>query len=290
MDIGIGLPVKIPGVSGSDILEWAVQADRLGFSSVAITDRIVYDNYESLTTLAAVAAVTERVKLVTSILVPLLHSNDVLLAKQLATIDRLSGGRLVLGLSAGSRPDDYEASGVAMKGRGKRLEEQLARLREIWAGKPMGYAGAVGPAPVDPSGPPVLFGGHTPPAIKRAARLGDGWISGGGGVGMFIGGVKGFREAWAEAGREGTPRTAVLAYYALGPNAQELAESYLLGYYGFAPPYANIVLGNAAVGAEKLRGQLAAYAAAGCDEVLFFPSSADLDQLTELKEIADSIA
>lgn len=285
MDIGIGLPVKIPGVSEAEILEWAKEADRLGFSSVAITDRIVYDNLESLTTLAAVAAVTERVKLVTSILVTPLHTNDVLLAKQLATIDRLSGGRLVLGMSAGSRPDDYEASGVAMKGRGRKLEDQLARLREIWAGKRMGYAGAVGPAPVNPDGPPVLFGGHTPPSIKRAARLGDGWISGGGGVGMFIGGVKEFRAAWTETGREGTPKTAVLAYYALGPKAPELAETYLLDYYGFAPPYANIVLKNAAIGAETLRQQVDAYAAAGCDEVLFFPSSADLDQLTQLREI-----
>jgi hypothetical protein len=106
---------------------------------------------------------------------------------------------------------------------------------------------------------------------------------------MFIGGVKAFRAAWAETGRPGTPKTAVLAYYALGPNAQELASSYLLGYYGFAPPYANIVLGNAAVGADKLRAQLAAYAAAGCDEVLFFPSSAELDQLTELREITAAV-
>ncbi|HEY7598050.1 MAG TPA: LLM class flavin-dependent oxidoreductase [Actinophytocola sp.] len=285
MDIGIGLPVKVPGVSESDILDWAVQADRLGFSSVAITDRIVYDNLESLTTLAAVAAVTERVKLVTTILVSPLHTNDVLLAKQLATIDRISGGRLVLGLSAGSRPDDYEASGVPMKGRGRRVEDQLARLREIWAGKRMGYAGAVGPAPTDPDGPPVLLGGHTPPAIKRAARLGDGWISGGGGVGMFMGGAKEFRAAWAELGREGEPRTTVLAYYSLGPSARDLAESYLLSYYGFAPPYANVVLNNAAVGADKLRQQVAAYEAGGCDEVYFFPSGYGIDQLTELREL-----
>src|SRR5947209_12360529 len=177
MDIGIGLPTKLPGVSGSDILAWATEAERLGFSSVGTTDRIVYDSFDSLTTLAAIAAVTERVNLVTSILISPLQPNDALLAKQLATIDRLSGGRLVLGLAAGARSDDYEASGVPTKGRGKRLEEQLARLREIWAGKPMGLAGAVGPAPVNQSGPPVLLGGHTPPAVSRAARLADGWIS-----------------------------------------------------------------------------------------------------------------
>ncbi len=280
MDIGVGLPSVIRGVPGETVLEWAREADQAGFSSLATLDRLVYDNYDSLTTLAAAAAVTERAKLMTSILISPLYSNTALLAKQAATIDRLSGGRLVLGVAAGSRPDDFKASGVEMGGRGKRIEAQVAQARAIWSGERRGFAGGIGPAL--PAPPPILMGGHSPAALARTARLADGWISGGGGVDMFAHGVAALRAAWREAGRTEPPKVVSLTYFALGSRAEELADKYLSDYYGFAPPYAQLVLRNAAVGAVKLTETLARLADTGCDEVILAPCGSDVDQLKEL--------
>src|ERR687887_816133 len=126
MQIGIGLPSTIPGTEGEQIVEWARRAERRGFSSLGTIDRIVFDNYEPLIALAAAAAVTERIRLTTSILIAPYRANAALLAKQAASVDRLSGGRLVLGMAVGGRPDDFEASGVPFDGRGRRFDEMLA--------------------------------------------------------------------------------------------------------------------------------------------------------------------
>lgn len=283
MEIGVGLPSVIRDVSGDTVLEWAREADRAGFSSLATLDRLVYDNYECLTTLAAAAAVTERAKLATSILISPLQANTALFAKQAATIDRLSGGRLVLGVAAGSRPDDFRASKVEMGGRGRRIEAQVAELRAIWAGERRGFAGGIGPAL--PAAPPILMGGHSPAALARAARLADGWISGGGGVDMFRHGVAAFRTAWEKAGREGAPKIVCLAYFALGSGAEELASGYLNDYYGFAPPYAQLVLRNACVGEAKLAETIDTLTDIGCDEVLLAPCGSSIDQLKELRTV-----
>src|SRR5688572_32758738 len=112
MDIGIGLPNAVRGVDRRGIVEWARRAEQAGFSSLGVIDRIVYPNYEPLIALAAAAAVTERVRLLTHILILPYRVNGALVAKQAATIDALSGGRLSLGVAIGARDDDYEVSGV----------------------------------------------------------------------------------------------------------------------------------------------------------------------------------
>lgn len=285
MDVGVGLPSTIRGASGDTLVEWATTAEQAGFSSVATLDRLVYDSYDSIVALSAAAAVTERVKLVTAILLSSLRGNGAVLAKTAASLDRLSNGRLVLGMAAGSRPDDFNAAGVPLKGRGALLESQVNEARAIWAGERRGFAGGIGPAPARAGGPEIMLGGHSPKAIDRAARLADSWISGGGGVEMFAGGAAAFRSAWAAAGRTTPPRVVSLTYFALGPHAADLADRYLSEYYGFAPPYAQLVLRGAAVGEAKLKETLARLAAAGCDEVLLAPCGDGLDQLKELQDV-----
>src|SRR3954452_7399354 len=154
MEVGIGLPATIPGVTGEQLLEWARRADARGFSSLGTIDRLVYGNYESLIALAAAAAVTQRIRLATTILIAPFRGNAALLAKQAATLDHLSGGRLVLGVAVGGREDDYEASGVDFHTRGRRFDEMLEEWERIWAGEPIA-GGVVGPRP--PRGRPTLI-------------------------------------------------------------------------------------------------------------------------------------
>src|SRR3954467_2741109 len=154
MDVGIGLPNAVRSVDRAGIVEWAIRAERAGFSPLGTIDRIVYPNYESLIALAAAAAVTERIRLLTDILIAPLRSNTALLAKQVATIDSLSEGRMVLGVGVGAREDDFAASGVDPSRRGRIFDEQLAEMTTIWAGER-----GIGPAPGHGARPQLLIGG-----------------------------------------------------------------------------------------------------------------------------------
>src|SRR5213078_4285803 len=147
MDIGIGLPATIPGVTREELLSWAPRAEERGFSSLGTIDRLVYPNYESLIALAAAAAVTDRIRLLTDILLAPLRGNGAVLAKQAATLDALSGGRLSLGVGVGVRPDDFEAAGVDYDGRAALMDGLLAEMRAVWGGEERGFAGPIGPPP-----------------------------------------------------------------------------------------------------------------------------------------------
>ena len=197
MDIGIGLPNTIVDVDRRGIVDWARRAEDAGFASLGTIDRIVYSNYESLTCLAAAAAVTDRVRLVTDILIAPLRSNTALFAKQAATVDSLSGGRLVLGLAVGGRPDDYEVSGVDFHTRGAAFDRQLEQLTDLWAGD------SVGPAPGNGKRPSLLIGGQADRTYERAARYADGWALGGGTPEALAGGKAKLEQRWSAAGREG---------------------------------------------------------------------------------------
>src|SRR5215211_2305631 len=115
MDVGIGLPATIPGVEGDELTDWARAADDAGFSTLGVIDRLVYPNYEPLVALAAAAAVTERIRLMSAIAIVPFRESAALVAKQAATIHHLSGGRFVLGAAIGGREDDYDAAGSNFK-------------------------------------------------------------------------------------------------------------------------------------------------------------------------------
>ncbi|HYB47089.1 MAG TPA: LLM class flavin-dependent oxidoreductase, partial [Streptosporangiaceae bacterium] len=211
-----------------------------------------------------------------------LHSNPALLAKQAASLDRLSGGRLVLGLSLGGREDDYIASGLSTHGRGHRLEEQLAMMKRVWSGEDFGTAGGIGPEPARPGGPEIILGGAAEATFRRVARFADGWIMGGGTPDMFAQLAAAVDQAWQEAGRPGRPRKLTLAYFALGPDARAQADRYLQDYYGWLGDIASQIAAGAAVSAEMVKSYVAAFEASGCDEVIFVPTAARLDQVSLL--------
>ena len=281
MDVGIGLPNAVRGVDRRGIVEWARRAEAAGFSSVGTIDRIVYPDYESLIALAAAAAVTERIRLVTDILIAPLRTSTALLAKQAATIDNLSEGRLVLGLAVGGREDDYEVSGADFGSRGKTFDRQLEELGALWRGER-----GVGPRPARGDRPTVLIGGSSEVAFRRAARHADGWTLGGGTPDAFAEGREKLRGAWAAEGRDGEPRTMALFYFALGDDAEAAARASLGDYYGFLGEYADQIVAGAAKDEDAVKGYLSAFEKAGVDEVICFPTSTDPEQVDLLAEVA----
>ncbi|MFI6734643.1 LLM class flavin-dependent oxidoreductase [Nonomuraea sp. NPDC050451] len=173
MNVGLGLPISDPAA----LLDWARRADAGPFTTLGLLDRLVYDNPEPLIALALVAGATTRVRVQTEVLLAPLRE-PALLAKQAATLDRISGGRLVLGLGVGGREDDHLVAGTDIRTRGRRLDEQMAVMRRLWSGEPYGDgAGMIGPLPARQGGPEVLFGGFQPAALARVARWGDGFLA-----------------------------------------------------------------------------------------------------------------
>lgn len=279
MKVGIGLPSTIPGIPGRRILEWASAAEAADFSTLGTIDRVVYGNHETIPTMAAAAAVTERIGLTTAILIAPFRGNGTLLAKQLASIDSISGGRLTVGIAVGGREDDYESTDSSLHERGATFDRQLAEMRAVWNQERRGVAGAVGPPPPQPGGPPLLIGGTSDAAYRRMAAHGAGWIAGGGGPEMFAAGAERARAVWQEAGRDGAPRLAALTYFSLGNDAADHSRRYLLDYYAFLGDFAQQIADGALTSASAVRTTVAAFDAAGCDELILFPCNADVGQV-----------
>ena len=281
MEVAVGLPNAVAGTRGDQLPRFAREAEERGFPSVGTLDRIVYPSYDPFVALSAAAAVTERIRLATTIMILPYRVNAALVAKQAASLQALSGGRLVLGVAVGARDDDYEASGVPTEGRGARMDSMLEEMKRVWAGEERGYAGAIGPPLDEP--PQLLIGGSVDASFARAARFGDGWIMGATGPDQFAESLPKVREAWSAAGRDGAPRTAALAYYALGPDAERLADEDLRHYYGWlGEEVAGQIAASAATDPETVSQYVSAFEQAGCDELFMFPCGSDPEQATLL--------
>ena len=233
MRIGIGLPNTIPGADGRLIVEWARRAEEVGFSSLATIDRVVYPNLDSIVTLAAAAAATHRIGIVTNILLAPTR-NPVLLAKEAASLDQISGGRLTLGLGVGGRDDDFAATGRSFADRGRRFDADLRVMHDVWAGTPPEAAGRpVGPTPARGDRIPILIGGMSDRAVERTVEWGVGWTAGGAPLERTAPFVERVRQAWRDAGKEGEPRIVCLAYYSLGDEVRDDSAANLRDYYGY---------------------------------------------------------
>ncbi|HEX7737024.1 MAG TPA: LLM class flavin-dependent oxidoreductase [Ktedonobacteraceae bacterium] len=291
MNIGIGLPAVIPGVKGELILDWARRADSAAFSSLGVTDRVVYQNYEPLMTLAAVAGVTKHIRLMTAVLLAPLR-RTALLAKQAASLDALSNGRLTLGLGIGGREDDFLAAEASFRNRGKCFDQQLALMTRIWSGQTVsGTVGEVGPVPVQPGGPELLIGGFSPKARERIARWGNGALIGvgGGGPEMVRQSLEMTRKVWQEAGRTGKPRLVVTSYYGLGPNVADWVNRTVRDYYAPLGPAATQVAAGVRTTPEALCGLVQEFADMGVDELLLWPCIPELDQISRLEDAISKV-
>lgn len=285
MKVGIGLPSTIPGARSDVIVEWAVKADAGPFTSLGVLDRIVYPNYEALITLAAAAAVTRRVRLMTTVLLAPVR-NAAILAKQAASIDALSGGRLTLGLGVGGREDDFQAVGVAFHERGRLFDAELATMHQIWSGQPaVPGTGKIGPAPAQSGGPEVLIGGYTPAAIQRVGRWGSGFIAGGTDPARALRLYTSAEDAWKAASRPGTPRFVACLYYGLGPDANERAGVYIRDYYASMGPRVDQMARSIPSTAAAVKDAIQGFIDIGADEVVCWPCIPELDQVERLAEL-----
>jgi alkanesulfonate monooxygenase SsuD/methylene tetrahydromethanopterin reductase-like flavin-dependent oxidoreductase (luciferase family) len=248
-------------------------------------DRLVYDNYEPLVMLSAAAGATSRVRLLTGVLLAPLRNPGVL-AKQAASLDAISGGRLTLGVGVGRRPDDYEAAPAEYQQRGRQMSRTLATMRRIWGGEVFREGvGPMGPAPVQPGGPEVLIGAGTPHAVRRVGRFADGFIAAAGNAAAVQDLYSVAEESWDAAGRPGRPRLAGVASYALGPNAEEKVGGYMRHYYAFLGEAADTMARNAISSPEAVKDTIRDMEGIGMDEVVFLPSVAEMDQLERLADI-----
>ncbi len=285
MKVGIGLPANIPGARADLILEWAQKADAGPFSSLGLIDRLVYDNYEPLIALAAAAGVTQRVRLMTTVLLAPLRNAGVL-AKQAASLNAISGGRFTLGLGIGRREDDYSAAPAPFKNRGRKFEKQLDTMKAIWAGQgPSDGVGPVGPSAENKSVPEVLIGGGTPQAIRRVGPWADGYVAPGGDPATVQSLYQIAEESWKAAGKSGKPKLVAVASYALGPNAADKVGGYIRHYYSFLGATAEQMAQRAISSTEAVKGMISDMSGIGMDELVFLPSTAEMDQLDRLADI-----
>jgi alkanesulfonate monooxygenase SsuD/methylene tetrahydromethanopterin reductase-like flavin-dependent oxidoreductase (luciferase family) len=288
--IAIGLPSRIASVSGNAIVEWATRADRGPFSSVVVTDRVVATALEPLAVLAVAAGATRRIGLMTSVVIGPTRETT-LLARQAATIDSLSNGRLTLGVGIGVRANDYQATGYDFHRRGRRAEEQLPLLRRLWAGEALSKdIGPVGPTPGRSGGPELLIGGYVPAIVQRIAKWGDGYMAPGGGEPEAMAKMwQEINKAWAEQGRSGTPRWVGASYYALGPKAQDHAGAYIQKNYGYNPELAAKRLRTLPTSAAAVEDAIKRQSEMGVDEFILRPCAEDLDQMDRLAEVAERV-
>ncbi len=251
IEVGYLLPTRervMVGVHETGrILELGDRADQLGVDSVWIGDSLLAKpRHEPLALIAAIAARTEKVKMGTAVLLPMLR-NPVLLAHQIATIDQIREGRLILGVgTARDIPairNEFEAAGVPFEKRIGRMLEQLRLCRALWSGEKIDWDGRwnvkdaeLAPRPFTPGGPPIWSGGGVPAALKRAAVNFEGWFPSGPGNG------KDWSAGWAQildhardAGRDpaGLTGAAYITVAVNNDNAKANAEldRYLESYY-----------------------------------------------------------
>lgn len=291
MRIAIGLPSRIPEASGELMLEWATRAEQGPFSSLVVTDRVVSRSLEPLSVLALAAGATRRIRLMTSVVIGPTRETT-LLARQAATLDVISNGRLTLGVGIGVRANDYAATGFDFHRRGKRAEEQLPALRRLWRGDALSSdVGPIGPISPRPGGPELLIGGYVPAIVQRIAKWGDGYMAPGGGEPEAM--LKMWREieqAWRQEGRSGKPRWVGASYFALGANATDHATRYISANYGYNPDLAAKRLRTLPASTAAVQDAIKRQADMGVDEFILRPCAEDLDQMDLLAEIAAQLS
>ncbi|MCH7868114.1 MAG: LLM class flavin-dependent oxidoreductase [Myxococcales bacterium] len=292
MDIGMNVPVMVPGLDRETLLAWCVGIDKGPYSSLAVGERINFPNLAAMVTLSVAAAVTNRVRIMSYVLIMPMH-NAVNRAKELATIDVISGGRLCLGVGAGAREEDYQALGATFsKRRLSQLEQQIATMKRVWAGEIVveGPLRPVEPAPLQPGGPEILAASLSEPAIKHVSRWADGLagFSFGPSIKEIDNSFALARKYWKESGRESQPRLVTSFWFALGSDARGQLDRYLNRYLNFFEPDVAQKLAESVScdSAQALKDWVRRVEDTGADELSLVPTTSDP---AELDRVADAL-
>lgn len=290
------MPVMEPDLDATVLENWARAIDEGPFSSLCWGERIAFENPDNLTLLGALAAWTNRVRLLTTVIVPQLH-DPVMLAKALASGDVLCGGRLTVGVGVGGRHEDYYAVGAdpatqTMRG----MAERVAVMKRVWAGEKVTESvQPVGPAPVQPGGPPLLVGSIGPKTIRSAAAWADGLAA----TTLDLDVAKQnqlfdvAREAWDQAGKP-KPHLVTSFWFAFGSPEQASAQvhRHLRRYLNWIPAeYVDAMapMTGWAGCEDELLAVLRSFEGIGTDEVQLIPTSSDLHQLRRAADVAGQL-
>jgi alkanesulfonate monooxygenase SsuD/methylene tetrahydromethanopterin reductase-like flavin-dependent oxidoreductase (luciferase family) len=269
MDIAVALPMR--NYQADELAGFANVAENSAFSCINVGERLCFDDHEALTALSVLAGMTQRVRLMTGVLVLPVH-DPVVLAKRAASLDILSNGRLVLGVGVGSRKPDFDVTGADWHTRGIRTEEQIAIMRRVWSGEPP-YPGTEPVAPQPPRGrPPIIIGGFSEPALRRAGRIADGFHSFDFSPDprLHEERYRIIKKAWDESGRAGKPRLIASTFFSLGPNAREIYEQGMAEFYGYTEEMRRWAMApDALTTPGAIRDSVKRFEDAGVDEVLF---------------------
>lgn len=289
MKIGICIPYMKRGIDRKTLLDWCRAIDDGPFDSLSCGERITGYTYEMRHFLAAAAAVTERVRIIPSLYVLPMH-NSVWAAKEIATLDVISDGRVAVTVGVGGREADYRAVGASFKNRFQRMDEQIAEMKRIWAGEPP-FEGAdpVGPEPVQAGGPPILAGAMGPKSIKRVSQWADGIY------GFAMDGnadlIKHFFDsataAWQESGRTEKPYHMGGFWYSLADGAEQALKNYTFDYLKiFGEKEARSIADTMTMHSpEAVAEGIKAVAALGAEEIQLVPATADISEVERLAKL-----
>ena len=289
MDIAMTMPTMVPH-GRTESLDWIRGIDEGPWSSLAVPERVTYPSHSWIVELSAAAALTNRVRLWTTIIVLPAH-DAVDVAKQLASVDQLSGGRLTVGIGVGGREHDYRAISGSYDRRWSRMDEQVAVMQRIWNGEPP-FEGAdpVGPPPVQAGGPPFVAGAMGPKSLARAAKWATGVDDGSTVFGIDPAATEAaftrIREAWAAEGRTDAPHISASLWYALGDGAQERLYDYGYSYMKIFGEEVGTMMASmlTTFTPESLTTAVATLESLGCDELFLVPTTADVTELARTRD------
>jgi alkanesulfonate monooxygenase SsuD/methylene tetrahydromethanopterin reductase-like flavin-dependent oxidoreductase (luciferase family) len=284
------LPTMVPH-GRAETLAWCRGVDEGPWAGLAVPERVTYTSHSLVVELAAAAALTQRVRLWTTIVILPAHP-AVQVAKDLASVDCLSGGRLTVGVGVGGREEDYRALDAPFDHRWQRMDDQIEVMRATWAGHPP-FEGSdpVGPAPVQPGGPPLVAGAMGPKGLARAARWAAGVDDGATVTGIdgdaLATTIERARRAWQDAGRVDPPHVSASLWYALGPDATERLPAYA---YAYARVFGETAARAFAEGVTcsspaALRAAVDTARSVGCDALFLVPTTADPSELDRTTEV-----
>ena len=293
MDIGFCLPYMKNGLNRELVQEWCMRTDQGPFSTLSCGERITgpQEVMDMRVTLAFAAAITERVKIMPSLYVLPMHS-AAMVAQEVATLDRLSNGRVQVCVGVGGREKDYQTVGASFKYRHQTMDDQVALMKSIWQGNPVVEgADPVGMRPYQDGGPAMLAGVMGPKAMARAAQWADGiyaWPMRGNAD--EIQRIYAMADAeWEKAGRTTAPRKVAGFWYSRSTDNPEYAlkgyiKEHVKGSAG--EEIAGLVAENALMYTDKAIAQgISEMKALGSDELLLVPCTADINELNAIENI-----